>query len=77
MITNQSFSILIWTKKGRIKNDKVPLSLRITINGRRAEISTNRYVEFSHWDSKTQKVIGRSPQAKEINKHLDAMKSAL
>jgi len=77
MITNQNFSILIWTKKGRIKNDKVPLSLRITVNGQRAEISTNQYVELSHWASKAQKVIGRSPEAKDINKHLEAMKSVL
>lgn len=77
MITNQNFSNLIWTKKGRMKIDKIPLSLRITVNGQRAEISTNRYVELSHWDPKAQKVIGRSPEAKDINKHLEAMKSAL
>lgn len=77
MMTNQSFSILIWPLKNREKNSKVPLALRITINRQRAEIATSRCVQLTLWDTKAQKVKGNSPEAKEINKHLDAMRISL
>jgi|GEM_PF-7033884 len=65
MNLNQSFSILIWQLKGRSQNGKAPLSIRITINGARAEISAGRYASISLWDPKGQKVKGNSPEALE------------
>jgi integrase/recombinase XerD len=37
----QSFSILFWIEKSRIKNGKASIIARITVNGKRAEISTH------------------------------------
>lgn len=78
MNLNQSFSILIWQRKGRrIQNGKAALSVRITINGERAEISAGRDAPISLWDPKVQKVKGNSLEAVDINRHLDSLKSAL
>ena len=38
MSTKQSFSILVWQVKYSAKNGKAPLSIRISVNGERAEI---------------------------------------
>lgn len=77
MMTNQSFSILVWVKKSRLKNGISPLCMRITINKKRAEITTNRSIQPDLWDHKAQKVKGNSPAAKDINRHLEAIRTAL
>ena len=77
MITKQSFSILIWPVKYRMKNGKVPLSIRITINGQRAEIAAHREVAPNFWDSNAQRVKGNTEEAKAINAHLETIKGSL
>ena len=50
-------------------NFKIGLSKRCNylINGERAEVSTNRKVEISKWDSDTQRAKGRSESARILN----------
>ena len=66
----QQLAILFWISRNRIKNGKAPLSLRITINGERKEISVQREVSIIDWDPRSQTLSGRSREAKEINDHL-------
>ena len=73
---NYELSILFTLK--RSKEDKageVPIYLRITVNGERAEVSTNRKVEVSKWDSATQRAKGRSESARNLNDHLDNLQN--
>jgi len=77
MITQQSFSILFWIIKSREKDGKAPLSARITVNGKRAELATQREVMVSLWDAKAQKMKGSSQEAKGINMHLDVIRGSL
>lgn len=75
---NYELSILFTLK--RSKEDKageVPIYLRITVNGKRAEISTNRKVEVSKWDSGTQRAKGRSETARILNDYLDGLQNRL
>lgn len=72
---NQSMSILIWAKANRSKQGKLPLFLRITINGKRVEIATQRSVSPVEWDPRSQSVISKKPDVREINDHLAIMKS--
>ncbi len=51
-------------------NGEVPIYLRITINGERAEISTNRKVDPSLWDKYSGRALGRSEGARIINASL-------
>jgi site-specific recombinase XerD len=77
MNLKQSFSILIWPVKYRIKNGKAPLSVRITINGQRSEIAAHRDIAPTLWDSKAQRVKGNTEEAKSINAHLETIKGSL
>ena len=52
------------------KKGEVPIYLRITINGERASISTDRRVNPELWDKTTEKVAGRSEPARVINTSL-------
>jgi integrase len=77
MKTNQSFSILIWINKSKTFKDKAPIYVRITIDGKRAELSTQRSIEPDKWDASAGLVSGKSQEAKVINDYLSMLRSEL
>jgi site-specific recombinase XerD len=52
-------------------NGAAPIYLRITVNGERAEISTNRRINPEIWDKASERVAGRSESARIINTSLN------
>jgi site-specific recombinase XerD len=71
-------SILFYAKKAKAAaNGLVPIYTRITINGKRIELSTNRFVEISKWSTEAGKMKGSSEEARSINNHLDILKSQI
>ena len=69
-------SILFYIKrKKEDQQGKVPVYMRITYDGKRAEISTMRKVESKRWNSKGNIVNGSSSEAKLINRNLDIMRN--
>ena len=77
MQTTQSFTILFWVSKNRVKNGKAPIYARITVNGKRAEIAVNREASILEWDARAQIVDSKAKDAKDINNHLALVKSKL
>lgn len=68
-------SILFYGKKTRQDSNKLlSIYLRVTINGQRFEVSTQRYVEPAKWSSAAGKVKGASEEARSINHHLDVLR---
>ena len=50
----KTFSILFFIKKTKLlKNQKAPIYLRITVDGKRSEISINRSIDPAQWNEKT------------------------
>ncbi|MEI7829697.1 MAG: site-specific integrase [Prolixibacteraceae bacterium] len=71
-------SILFYAKKGKLdKKGEMPIYLRITVNGQRAEITTNRKVDKFKWDSALQRIKGRSEEARTLNTHLDHLENLI
>jgi site-specific recombinase XerD len=71
-------SILFYTKRAKAAaNGLVPIYTRITINGKRFEQSTNRFVEISKWSTEGNKMKGTSEEARLINNHLDLLKNQI
>lgn len=69
-------SVLFYIKGKKIdKQGKVPIYMRITYNGHRAEVSTMRKIPLAKWNSKGNNIIGQSSEAKQINRTLDIMKN--
>ena len=67
-------SILFYGKKKKItKEGKLPIYLRITINGVRLEHSIHRFVEAGKWSSATGRMKGSSNDARILNIYLDAL----
>lgn len=71
-------SILFTLKKSKIdKQGQVPIYLRITVDGSRVEISTNRKIEVAKWDNFSQRAKGRSEAAKTLNTYLDSLENQI
>ncbi|WP_300440414.1 site-specific integrase [Christiangramia sp.] len=69
-------SVLFYIKRNKIdKQGKVPIYMRVTYNGKRAEISAMRKVDLTKWNSKGNMVRGYSSEAKIINRNLDIMRN--
>jgi len=54
------FSVLFYIKKAKLlKNGEAPICLRITVNGKRAEIQIKRSVEIGKWNAQRECAIGK------------------
>ena len=77
MKAETTFTILFWIKKNRLYNGRAPIYARVTINGKRIEISIQRQVSILEWDASAQLVKTKTGEAKEINHHLVLIKAKL
>ncbi len=69
-------SILFYSKSAKKTTENlVPIYLRVTVNGRRFEVSIQRYVDLTKWSSKAGKMKGNTEEARSINVYLDTLKS--
>ena len=73
-----TFSILFFIKKSKLlKNGAAPIYLRITINGKRAEISLKRSITPKLWDTVRNKAKGNSTDSKALNEYLNSVRGQL
>jgi integrase len=70
-----TFKTLFYVKKTRVaKNGEVPVMLRVTVNGLRAETSINLKVNPKFWNAVAGKSIGDSRRDYEVNARLDTIR---
>jgi integrase len=77
MKTAQTFSILIWANKAKETPSGIPLFARVTVDGKRAEISLKRKVTNDAWNSKTSTVKDTDDEAKRTNQYITHVKAQL
>ena len=71
-----NFAVSFQLKKNKEKADgSIPVYLRITVDGKRLEITTNRSITQKQWDNRLQRVKGKSESAQVINNYLDEMRT--
>ena len=63
-----TFRVLFYTKNQAIKNDRVPVMGRITVNGTTASFSCKRDVPLALWDAKGNCAKGKSEEARRLNR---------
>ena len=75
---NHSFSQLFYLKGKHFEKDvKVPIYLRLTVNGQRNELSISRKIEPEKWNARTGKMRGTNLEANELNSYLDAVRNKI
>tara|TARA_R110000868_G_scaffold68570_1_gene202719 strand:- start:17161 stop:17436 length:276 start_codon:yes stop_codon:yes gene_type:complete len=73
-----TFSILFYPKQSDVdKEGKSPIYMRITVNGKRSEVSIQRKIEVSNWNLKAGKVRGTTSDVKNLNRFMDSIKSKI
>ena len=73
-----TFNVLYFLNRTKvIKDGRVPIFTRITLNKQRAEFATGRHVEPDLWNLKQCKVLSSTKNAREINSYLELIKSNL
>ncbi len=73
MKTNQNYSIRFILKPTKTKSAKAPIYCRITVNGKRSEISLKRFIEPAKWSSTNCRVKGNSEEARLINLNIELL----
>ncbi|GGI25850.1 Arm DNA-binding domain-containing protein [Pedobacter mendelii] len=67
-----NFSLLFYLKRQKnYVSGNVPIYMRITVEGKRAEIATNRECDPKRWNAKGGRAIGSKEGVKMLNTHLD------
>ncbi len=68
-------SFLFYAKRAKVNaNGLFPIYTRITVNGKRIEMSTGRFVDPSKWSTSAGKMKGQSEEARSVNRQLDMLK---
>lgn len=75
---NNVVSLLFYIKKSKADvQGNCNIYMRITIDGKRAEFSISRKVHTDKWLTKGQAVLGKNPEANELNNYLSKVRSQL
>jgi site-specific recombinase XerD len=75
---NTTMNLLFYLKKPKVYSaGPVPIYLRVTINSRRAEVSTGRECEPDKWISSSGRMSGTRQEAKVLNHYLDTLQVRL
>jgi site-specific recombinase XerD len=73
---SENFKVLFLLKKGREVNPvSLPIYVRVTINGERAEWSVQRKCEVKKWNQKVGRASGTKEESKNLNCFLDVVQA--
>lgn len=77
-LSNESYFSLNFIARKRLnKEGELPISLRITMNGQRAEIYVNRSVKPDDWCAAKGQSKGKSKRDMELNRYLDTVRTKI
>lgn len=77
MKSRSTFSVLFWIKTSKDSIDSATLYARITVDGKRVNLSLKHEIPLNQWDARRSKVSGRSLEAKEINEYIQHVRAEL
>lgn len=71
-----NFSLLFYMKKPKnYQTGIAPIYLRITVNGKRSEVTTGRSCEPAQWNPISNRAKGKREEIKTLNAHLDNLQN--
>ena len=76
MADRQTLSILFYLRRDKTnRRNEVPIYMRITVNGKKAEMAANRYIDPERWNPEGGFVKGTKTEFKQLNEYLDLLRS--
>ena len=77
MKTKSTFTIIFFTRKSRSNSNQISIYARITVKGKRSEMSLKRSIEQNQWDSTKNRGKGNSETTRILNAYLDGVYNKL
>ena len=73
-----SYQLSFYLRKSRSnKTSESDIYLRISVNNKRSALSINRKVDSRKWHSKSEKMLGKSPEAVEVNRYINILRNKI
>ncbi|TFF39330.1 Arm DNA-binding domain-containing protein [Mucilaginibacter psychrotolerans] len=73
-----NFHLLFYIRKQKnYKGSTMPIYMRITVNGKRADMSAGRDCDPTKWNSHSGRGIGTKEEIKALNNYLDSLQTKL
>ena len=73
-----SYQLSFYLRKSRNnKTSESDVYLRISVNSKRSALSINRKVDPMKWSSKSEKALGKSPEAIELNNYINVLRNKI
>lgn len=73
-----SLSTLYFLKPGKVNNQgKATIYVRISVDGKRSELSTGRKILPNQWDNRKSMAKGKTADAKNINERLNTLQAKI
>lgn len=73
MKAKNTFAVIFFTRKSRSVPNQLSIYVRITVDGKRAEISLKRNIPSKEWDSTRNRGRGSSLKTRALNAYLDSV----
>ncbi|WP_345006714.1 site-specific integrase [Snuella lapsa] len=77
MRSNNTFAIIFFSRKSRSNSNFLNIYCRITVEGKRSEISLKRSIPVNNWDVSKGKARGLSTEIRAFNNYLDSVYSKI
>lgn len=77
MRTNKTFGVQFIIRTNKAKNGKAPLYARISVDGRRLELSLKKFIYPDNWNDVKGVTKARSDEMRALNTHLEQVRSRL
>jgi len=70
-----TISVLFFARKSRVITDgRIPIYMRISVDGGRFNVSTKLYIKREDWSQSSSSVVGKSEEARKINECLEGFR---
>lgn len=72
---NQTYALLFWLNRSKAKNGQAPIYCRITIDGKRTEISTRKTIDPAKWNTHAGQAKPHTTELRLLNNYLEQIKT--
>jgi site-specific recombinase XerD len=72
-----TFSILFWINRAKEKDGKTPIYARVTVDGKRAEISLKRTIDPDNWNPEKGQARGSKEESRTLNAYIEQVRNQL
>lgn len=77
MKVNEKLSILFLLEKSNAKDGLIPITIRLTVDSKRSELSLGKSIAEQLWSQETNRAIGKTAEIQAINNAIDKAKVSL